>query len=331
MKKFSFVLFAVVLTLCIAGAASAAPWKLAHIRPQDSPIHKDLTWLADELRKATDGRIDIQLYGNSQLGDYTVVQERVSLGAVEMSCESMSPSADKRLGALNMPYIVSDYAQARRNYGAGAKFSSYLADICEKNFDIKILAWWPMYFGGIGLTKVPVDPYDADAKQNCKVRVPTMKAYEALADALGYQATPLPFAEFFTAAQTGMVEGIFGGGAESYYSQFKDIIKCFIVANTHFEMWPLMINLEVYNSLSDADRAILDEKAREFEERRWAQAQIDQDYYVDLLKQAGAEIVRLSPEQLARFTEKGKAACIPAFKEMVGEAAYDEIMATIVP
>ncbi|MFQ9867730.1 MAG: hypothetical protein ACLRWP_12620 [Bilophila wadsworthia] len=52
--------------------------------------------------------------------------------------------------------------------------------------------------------EAPEAPADPNASHHIKVRVPTMKTQEALADGLGYQA-PLPFAEFFTAAQTGMV------------------------------------------------------------------------------------------------------------------------------
>ena len=86
---------------------------------------------------------------------------------------------------------------------------------------------------------------------------------------LGYQATPLPFAEFFTAAQTGMVSGIFGGGAENYYASFRDLLKCYIAANTHFENWPLLINKELFESLSAEDQKILLEKSAAFEPRRW--------------------------------------------------------------
>ena len=54
-----------------------------------------------------------------------------------------------------------------------------------------VLANWPVYFGGIGLVKAPEAPADPNASHHIKVRVPTMKTQEALADGLGYQATPL--------------------------------------------------------------------------------------------------------------------------------------------
>ena len=54
-----------------------------------------------------------------------------------------------------------------------------------------------------------------------------------------------------------MVSGIFGGGAENYYASFRDLLKCYIAANTHFENWPLLINKELFESLSAEDQKIL--------------------------------------------------------------------------
>ena len=95
-----------VLLALSGGSAFAAQWKLAHIRPADSVIERDLQAFAKEVREATSGRIDIRIYGSSQLGDYTVVQEKVSLGSVEMSCESVSTQVDKRFLSYILPYVA---------------------------------------------------------------------------------------------------------------------------------------------------------------------------------------------------------------------------------
>jgi TRAP-type C4-dicarboxylate transport system substrate-binding protein len=318
----------VALCFVLAGPASAADWKIAHIRPAGAEIDKDLTWFADEIRKGTNGRINIKIFGSSQLGDYTVVQERVGLGSVEMSCESVATQVDKKLLIGTLQYIVFDYEGARKVFSTGGKLASYMSDLYKKQ-NIRVLGWWPMYFGGIGLTKEPVEPRNPNVKKNCKVRVPTMKTFEVLAENLGYQATPLPFSEFFTAAQTGMVEGILGAGAENYYMTFRDLIKWYIPANTHFEIWPLLINAELYDKLSAEDKKLFDATAAEFEKRRWAKAEADQKKYEDLLEQAGCKIIRLNSEELKIFAAKASEAVFPEFKKIVGEAAYKEIFAAL--
>ena len=326
MKKVMSVLALCGLLALSGGSAFAAQWKLAHIRPADSVIERDLQAFAKEVREATSGRIDIRIYGSSQLGDYTVVQEKVSLGSVEMSCESVSTQVDKRFLSYILPYVAKDYATAKKNFGTGTPYAKYCANLFDKQ-DIMVLANWPVYFGGIGLVKAPEAPADPNASHHIKVRVPTMKTQEALADGLGYQATPLPFAEFFTAAQTGMVSGIFGGGAENYYASFRDLLKCYIAANTHFENWPLLINKELFESLSAEDQKILLEKSAAFEARRW---EADQAAYEKKLEEAGWTVIRLTPEQQNAFAEKGRKASWPELKKAIGDKAYEEVISTFV-
>lgn len=132
MKKVMSVLALCGLLALSGGSALAAQWKLAHIRPADSVIERDLQAFAKEVREATDGRIDIRIYGSSQLGDYTVVQEKVSLGSVEMSCESVSTQVDKRFLSYILPYVAKDYATAKKNFGTGTPYAKYCANLFDK-------------------------------------------------------------------------------------------------------------------------------------------------------------------------------------------------------
>jgi TRAP-type C4-dicarboxylate transport system substrate-binding protein len=312
----------------MAGPAVAVDWKIAHIRPAGAEIDKDLTWFAEEIRKGTKDKINIKIFGSSQLGDYTVVQERVGMGSVEMSCESVATSVDKKLLIATLQYIVFDYASAKKMFGTGGPLSNYITELLKKQ-GIKVMGWWPVYFGGIGLTKEPVEPKNPNVKKMCKVRVPTMKTFEVLADSMGYQATPLPFSEFFTAAQTGMVDGIFGGGAENYYATFRDLMKWYIPANTHFEIWPLLINEELYEGLSAEEKALFNKTAAELESQRWAKAEADQKKYEDLLEQSGCKIVRLNSDELKALADIARDKVFPEFKKIVGDSVYKEIFSAL--
>ena len=333
-KKFAMmvILSALVLFLIVPNTAFADPemvLRFAGQVPIEHTATKLMQQVADEVKEKTDGRIVIEVYPANQLGDYTVVQEKIGIGSVEMGIMSAATNVDKKLLAYTLQYVVPNYELAKKNYASGTPFADYVAKLYEKQ-NIKVLAYWPVYFGGIGLLKEPAEPLNPTSPKNLKVRVPTMKTWEALADAFGYMATPLPFAEFFTAAQTGIVDGIFGGGAENYYVSFQDLMKCYIAANTHFECWPFTINLELYESLSEADRKLLDEKARELEERRWVKAVTDQDHYVDLMEQAGTVVYRPTDEQLKEFARIGREVSWGEFKKVVGDKVYDEIVSTFV-
>ena len=68
MKKVMSVLALCGLLSLSGGSALAAQWKLAHIRPADSVIERDLQAFAKEVREATDGRMTSGSMAPASLG-----------------------------------------------------------------------------------------------------------------------------------------------------------------------------------------------------------------------------------------------------------------------
>jgi len=70
------------------------------------------------------------------------------------------------------------------------------------------------------LTKEPRALEIPTFPRTSKIRVPPIKSFEVTAQALGFLATPIPWADTFTAMQSGIVNGAIGGGAEGYFANF---------------------------------------------------------------------------------------------------------------
>jgi TRAP-type C4-dicarboxylate transport system substrate-binding protein len=247
-----------------------------------------------------------------------VVQERVSLGAVDMACQPPTSKADKRFQLVYFPYMVKDWEQAEKNYSKGAPLRETISKLYARQ-DIHVLAAWPVYFGGISLNTEPVDPGDPDVSKGIKVRVPPMKTFKMLADSTGYMGTPIPFSDAFTAVQTGVVDGVIGSGAEGYYASFRDVTKYYIPSNTHFEVWYLIVNKMLYEDLDDDMRAKLDDVAAQFERRRWDTAESDQQANEQKLADYGAELVSLTPEEIAATATKVRQEVWPEILDDVGK------------
>ncbi|MDC7217650.1 MAG: TRAP transporter substrate-binding protein DctP [Spirochaetales bacterium] len=309
-----------VLLVCmffLAGTAQARTWKISHVRPQGTAIDEDLRWFSTNLKEASGGKLKTKVYPASALGDYTVVQERVSLGAVDMACQPPSSSADKRFQLPYFPYMIKNWDHARKNYSAGAPMRETVAGLYKEQ-GIHLLAVWPVYFGGISLNTKPVNPGDPDAAKGIKLRVPPMKTFQMMADNIGYLGTPIPFSDAFTAVQTGVVDGVIGSGAEGYYSSFRDVTKYYIPANTHFEVWYLIMNQNTYDNLSDEKRQALDKTAAEFENRRWETAEADQKANEQKLVDYGATLVEFSDADVAKTADKIRKVVWPEILNDVG-------------
>ncbi len=292
----STCLAAAVLTT--AGVATADTLKVSHIRPQGATIDNELRAFAENLSTATEGSLDLNLFPASALGDYTSVQERISVGAIDMAVQPAATAVDRRMQISAFPYVAANWAEAQAIYGPGGAIHGAMKDLYAEQ-DITMLAAYPVYFGGVALNTEAVSPGDPTAAKGIKVRVPGIKSFQLTADALGYISSPIPFSEAFTAVQTGVVDGVVGSGAEGYYASFRDVTTTYVPVNTHFEVWYMIINSEALADLSDTDRAALEAAALEFEATRWETAEADQGAFEQRLADNGATIVSLSDEELA--------------------------------
>ncbi|MZI94099.1 C4-dicarboxylate ABC transporter [Vibrio sp. CAIM 722] len=313
-----FAITSISAMTALSFSTQAETLKIGHVRPQDSVVDNDIKALNKELTTLSGNDLKLKIYAANALGDYTIVQERVSVGAVDMSLQPASTSTNRKLQLSALPYLANNWEQAKKVYGP----NSYLRQAMSKIFkqqDIKVLAVYPVYFGGISLNRTPIEPGNPDASKGIKLRVPPSKSFQLLADSLGYIGSPLPFSEAFTAVQTGVVDGVIGSGAEGYYSSFRDVTKTYIPLNTHFEVWYLMINAETFDDLDNKDKKALETAALHFEQNRWKMAKADQAKNEARLQKAGAEIIKVTPEQLAKTAEKVRKVVWPEIMKDMGE------------
>jgi TRAP-type C4-dicarboxylate transport system substrate-binding protein len=331
MKKRFFVSVLVLAAsmALMAGTIQAKTLKISHVRPQGTAIDKDLHWFSDTLKEVSGGNIKTKIYPASALGDYTIVQERVGLGAVDMACQPPSSAADKKFQLVYFPYMVNDWAQARKNYSAGAPIRKVVEELYAAQ-DIHVLAVWPVYFGGIAFNTKVENYGDPNATKGVKLRVPPMKTFQLLADTTGYLGTPIPFSDAFTAVQTGVVDGVIGSGAEGYYSSFRDVTKYYLPSNTHFEAWYLIISKKSFDKLSAEGQKQLQDVANQFEERRWNVAEADQAANEKRLADYGAEILPISEDEIAATAQKIRANVWPIILDDVGREWGQNVIDSII-
>lgn len=329
--KHAFLTTAAAALMALGSYAEAQNLKMSHVRPQDATIDVELRAFAEKVAEATGGDVSINLFPASALGDYTTVQERISVGAIDMATQPAATAADRRMQISSFPYLAGNWDQARAVYGPGGVVREVMADLYSEQ-DITMLAAYPVYFGGIALN-VENKMAGSVEPNGIKVRVPGIKSFQLTGEALGYIPSPIPFSEAFTAVQTGVVDGVIGSGAEGYYASFRDVTKTYIPANTHFEVWYMIISNESLAGLSDEDQAALREQAAAFEATRWEVAEADQARNEQrLVDELGATVVKLSDEDLAAMAAKARADVWPAVLEDVGadwgQAILDKVAAS---
>lgn len=324
----TLIVLTVILSLfSFLGSAASNQYKIQHIFPVGTDIDKDVNWLASQLEERSNGRIVLDVYPAAQLGDYTVVQERVALGDIDMQLACLGTEMDRRLMVQSLPYLANNWEEVPNVFKSGTTLTNIIADLLEKK-NIKLISVWPCYFGGILLTELPEnldDLADPSVRKNIKLRVPPQKTYELLAEALGYLPTPMSWSDVFTSLQAGVIDGAIGIGAESCYANFRDVVNYFLTVNDHLEVWYLYMNLDLWNSLSQEDQQLFQEIGYELEERRFAVAEQREQDNLQVLRDSDIEVISFTDEELSRFAKASNEYVLPKIEKDIGADILDQL------
>ena len=325
MGKLVMVILAVFLAVAVSSIGEAAEtqrWKIGHVRPEGSAVDKDIRQFVDQIDVQTQSAIRFEIYPGNKLGDYSVVQERVSFGEVEMYVGPFGTSIDKRLALAFTPFLVSDWAQAKAVYHQGSALFKEMAELLAEQ-NIHLVGGWPVYFGGIGMTQKPTQPGNPDLDKQMIIRVPPIRCFERTARELGFTPYPITWTYAKMGLKTGMVAGIMGGGAEGYLG-LKGILKYYLPVNDHFEYWFIYVNRDAWNRLPQSQKTLLTTLAGEMEQRRYAVAEAAEADSIDALAREGVAVIPLSDGERRAIQEKIKRNVWPEMRSEIG-AVFDRI------
>ncbi len=319
----------VVLSSLLPSPAPAAEpeykWRLAQVHPVDSDYDIRAKEFARKVSERTNGRIQIDVFSGGVLGDWTETFEMLMRGSLEMSMAQANANFDPKLNlAYYFPYLVKDIEEAKKVYGKDGWAYRIVQDLWAAH-NIKALAVIPLGMAGVSLKSKPPSYADPEVHNNMKVRVMPIKPCEMTYEAMGYIATPIPYAEAYSAIQTGIADGQMGGPPFQAW-QFKDVNKVWIQYNDFFEPWWIAINMDLWNKLSKEDQEILQTAALEESNIQWERAAAEDEKYRQKLKdEYGWEIVILTPEELDKIASHVRKVVWPKLEPLLGKELMDRI------
>lgn len=217
--KLGSVLSTALLAGAVAGMAMATPasavnWRGWNIHGPGYPNTVALHDFAKAVTDKTDGRIKAQVYDNGVLGDQPDAIEQTRNGALNFANFNMGPMGPivPMTNVLSLPFLFSGVDQMHHVMDGkiGQKFSDALA---KKG--LVALSWFDSGARSMYNTKHPIKK-PSDVK-GLKVRVMNNDLYVQMIDAMGGNATPMPFGEVYQSLKTGVIDG-----AENNYPSYKE-------------------------------------------------------------------------------------------------------------
>lgn len=230
------------------------------VHPRDYPTVEAVRWMGDEIARETGGRFSFQLYPSGQLGSETDTVNlarfqvldiaRVYLGAVNNMFPATQP--------LALPYVFRDEAHMRRVCD-GPIGQRILATFEQRG--LIGLAFYDSGFRSMYNARRPIHT-PADMR-GLKVRVPRADIFMEMLDAMGANATPIPFGEVFTGLQTHLIDA-----AENNWSTYQstrqyEVARYWSQTDHCAAPEALLMSKARFDSFSSADRELILAKARE--------------------------------------------------------------------
>ncbi|MGV8865414.1 MAG: TRAP transporter substrate-binding protein [Janthinobacterium svalbardensis] len=295
--------------------------KFSHVVATDTPKGQAAERFKQLAEKATNGKVKVELYPNSQLYKDKEELEALQLGAVQMLAPSLAkfgPLGVKEFEAFDLPYIFPTKT-ALYNVTEGEIGKSLLKKLEPKG--ITGLAYWDNGFKVMSANKPLHNPADF---KGLKLRIQSSKVLDAQMRALGANPQVLAFSEVYQALQTGVVDGTENPPSNMYTQKMHEVQKHVTVSNHGYLGYAVIVNKKFWDGLPPDIRGQLEKAMREATTFEKAIAQRDNDFALEAIKKSGkTQIYTLTVQEQAEWRK----ALAPVQKAMEGRIGKDLISA----
>lgn len=231
--------------------------KLSHVFAPGEALTKTMDSICNNVLERTNGAIEIQHFPQGQLATYKDGVEQVVRGADFISVEDPSYLGDyvPDFNVLAGPMLVNSFDEYEYLLQ-----SDEVQDMFKRAEEkgIKILNLDYIFgFRSMMTNKVITTPDDL---KGMKIRTPGSQLYVDTLNHMGATATPLAFSETISAVQQGVVDGL-EGTIDAYATNGSaEVAKNMALTRHLLGVCGAYINLDVYNSIPEEYRTILDEE-----------------------------------------------------------------------
>jgi tripartite ATP-independent transporter DctP family solute receptor len=287
------IVAAAVLGLSTASAFAQTKLKWAHVYETTEPFHTESVWAAEEIKKRTNGKFEIQVFPASSLGKETDINQGMTLGTVDMiiSGASFAARSYPRLGIAYYPFIFRD-GDHLLAYAKSPVFQS-MAEDYRKKTGIQMTSY--TYYGARHTTAQKAFTNCAGMK-GLKIRVPDVPAYTATPKACGANPTPIAFSEVYLALQNGTVDAQENPLTTIDAKKFYEVQKAIMLTGHIVDGVITQIAPHVWNTLSDAEKKIFTEVTQEAAARGTAIIKERESKLADVFRSRGLEVVNVDRE-----------------------------------
>jgi len=332
-NKYGVLLILVAILFLFAlnlSASAKITIKFAHAAGPDPYNSIEQAWLSvfkSVLEAETNGEIEVAVYPSEQLGDMRQIAEGVQLGTIQMGAvtDAILGLFYPKAAIFSIPYAFNESEDIVKFWNTD--FAQKWADDCAQETGIKVFDvatfGFRNFINNIRPIKTP------DDMKGLKIRVMQSPIYLEMMKSLGAIPTPMAVGELYSAAQTGVVDGLENPFSVILLHSFQEVQKYLTNMGYVAGVQPMIINEKFYNSLSNEHKEAM-EKARHIASQAGLGWCYIANYGVGLAKLSQEmEVYTPNEEERALFKAIIQPAGLKIIADTVGEDYLNEALKVI--
>ena len=299
MKRFVAVAAAVG---CMAAPPVVAQtkWDLPTAYPASNFHTENITQFANEVAKASGGKLTIQVHPNASLFKAPEIKRAVQGGqaqAGEILLVNFE-NEDPLFGIDGVPFLATSYAESMKLYKAQRKVLE--EKLAKQGVMLLYAVPWPPQ--GIYTNRTLNSAADMKGLKWRAYSPATSK----IAELVGAQPVTVQAAEVSQALATGVIDSYMSSGATGYDSKTYEHLKRFYDTQAWLPKNAVIVNKAAFDALDKPTQAAVLKAAADAETRGWKISAEKTNWYTDQLKQKGMTIEKPSEQLTADMRKVGK-------------------------
>ncbi len=297
--KIRHVLGAAVLAAAFGPVQAQVKWDLPAAYPATNFHTENIQQFADEVEKATGGKLKIVVHANASLFKAPEIKRAVQGGQAQIGeILLVNFSNEDPLYELDgLPFLATSYGDASKLYKASRK--AVEDRLAKQGMMLLFSVPWPPQ--GI-YSKKPLNTM-ADMK-GLKFRSYS-PATARIAELVGAQPVTIQAAEIPQALATGVMESMISSGATGYDSKIFEHVKNFYDTQAWLPKNAVIVNKKSFDALDKAAQTALTKAAAAAEPRGWQVSEEKTNWYLEQLRKNGMSIAKPSADLTAGFKKVG--------------------------
>ncbi|PWK76707.1 TRAP transporter substrate-binding protein [Aminobacter sp. AP02] len=301
LKTLALTLAAAAGLASLVAPATAA--RLGHGMPAEHPQAVAMKKFAEDVAKATENRVEIQVFDGGILGGDDKMLQATQSGTLELYVGGVAPLSGKikEVQIFDFPFMFAnrEEASAVLNGPVGRKMLDRMSEI-----GLTGLAWSEFGFRNLTNSVKPIK--SVDDISGLKLRVMQNPVALDTWKTLGANAVTMSFSEVFSALETKALDGQENPLAHIYANRIYEVQKYITLTNHVYSPVAIVASKTWFDALPEADRNAVMTAAADASAYQAKLIAENDGKITDQLKETGIEIDTMPEAELAKMREMVK-------------------------